>query len=1110
MYHALIRPAFAAPKNLPYRFRICGKRHGWSLPGLRRWPLRRVFLCGLNLCLLFALGRGLEAAEGLSLSVSAPEDTAVITNLSQLAASLSSTNAHIYRDLHLDVLVCAASRPKIGVYVVQDPSGFEVLELETGTEKILPGEQIQVDGRRCLLRQRNFGIQISAAPVVDNDGLHERTTNSDVTLKAGLIPLRLDWFNCLRFAILEVTCREPNGQTQDLSRSIFYRPPSSQGTNLLPGLRAACYEGEGEVYWENVPNFRLLRQTKAGVTTNFDLQFKTRDEMVGLRFTGYFRAPADGTYSFQLHSDDGSLLFLGNPNVTVTRLGTRDVPLANPSIIDRPLDSWQERPWITVAGRIGFVTRQGEGLKFELHSERSSVWVRLADSGDLDPTRLLNSYVRVAGVGSAILTTDGRLVLGQLVAASTNQLTILGQMPGPPGTLSGLPPTLDTALQVQSLRLDDVKRGLPVRIRGIVTSISPPLQHWVSIQDDERGIFIEYESVSNAMPALGQLWEVTGRTAAGSFAPIVEANEMHFLGPGRMPGPVRPNWKELNNGGMDVQWVEFGGLVTGIQTNMLTLLLPEGHLDVVMEGYYRSDLKKFQNAVVRIRGVLFAVWDAATREVRVGQVLMRNASVNVEMPAPVDPFDALIKSPSELYLFDAQATSFQRVKIRGQAIRVENKRIFLMARGLGLQILVAKNMAKDMKAGDLIEAVGYPDINGPTPLLREAIVRRIGVDTLPPPTPLTEEDLTRAGLDSTRVNVAGELLGWHLEPGSMVLEMQSGKHLYFARISPDSAILSLRTGSRLALNGVYVGEGDSQPETGVQSFYLLLNSPADITVLSQPSWWTLRRLLIVVGVLLLVLVFSLLWITQLRRLVEHRTAQLRHETRERERIERQHVLEAERSRIARDLHDDLGSSLTEIGVLANTGQLGQRHGSYLPPIFERIANKAKSLIASLDVIVWAVDPAENSLQSLADYLSGYTGEYFAHTNIRCRFKVPVAFPSITLDGHIRHELFLSVKEALTNVVRHAGATEVEFQMVVVDHALDIVIADNGKGFRQKSESEGHGLDNLSGRLSKLGGRCTVESTVGGGTTVKIHLPLPASGGPKPAGAQGGNPTKYDI
>ncbi len=158
-------------------------------------------------------------------------------------------------------------------------------------------------------------------------------------------------------------------------------------------------------------------------------------------------------------------------------------------------------------------------------------------------------------------------------------------------------------------------------------------------------------------------------------------------------------------------------------------------------------------------------------------------------------------------------------------------------------------------------------------------------------------------------------------------------------------------------------------------------------------------------------------------------------------------------------------------------------------MFQTIASKARSLIAALDVIVWAVDPEDNSLQSLGDYLTGYTEEFFSHTNTSCRFRVPVAFPQITLDGRVRHDLLLAVKETLNNIVRHAEATEVEFYMAVVGGDLEIGIVDNGKGF--ESGEGGHGLKNLSARLLKLGGACTVESSTGGGTTVKILLPLAA-------------------
>jgi len=184
-----------------------------------------------------------------------------------------------------------------------------------------------------------------------------------------------------------------------------------------------------------------------------------------------------------------------------------------------------------------------------------------------------------------------------------------------------------------------------------------------------------------------------------------------------------------------------------------------------------------------------------------------------------------------------------------------------------------------------------------------------------------------------------------------------------------------------------------------------------------------------------------------------------------------------------------------------TGRRPRADDSSAADLFHSIARKARGLIAALDVIVWAVDPEDNSLQSLADYLSGFAGEFLAHSDIACRFKVPVTFPLVTLDGRVRHEVLMAVKETLNNIVRHADASEVEFRMVVENRSLEIAIADNGKGFKGMAERDGHGLKNLSTRLTKLGGTCLVESLAGSGTTVKIRLPLPASNGarPHPAG-----------
>jgi signal transduction histidine kinase len=256
-------------------------------------------------------------------------------------------------------------------------------------------------------------------------------------------------------------------------------------------------------------------------------------------------------------------------------------------------------------------------------------------------------------------------------------------------------------------------------------------------------------------------------------------------------------------------------------------------------------------------------------------------------------------------------------------------------------------------------------------------------------------------------------------------------------------------------------------------------------------WSTLRRMIIVVGVLVGVLLVAMVWITMLRRQVEQRTAQLRVEIQERERAEKMRAIEEERSRIARDLHDDLGSSLTEISLLADAG-LGN------PPLAERALNrfraigaKARALVQALDVIVWLVNPSKDALPFLAGYLGSYAEEYLGASGVGCRLKIPMDMPALRLNAEVRHNLFLAVKEALHNIVRHAHASEVLVTFALREGVLEIAIADNGQGFDPTASVEGNGLANLRQRVAGIGGRCEIQAQPGGGASVRLVLPLPA-------------------
>jgi len=1009
----------------------------------------------------------------------------VIRNLRQLARASDSPQP-ITRDVDLEVTVCAASRPKVGVLIVQDETGVELLQVGDFKRDLHPGDQISIRHESCLLRKREMGVELSAVPVARNDGLHSWSRETgEATLAAGMIPLRVEWFNYWRSFGLDVswgTSNEPPNSVQ--ASNLWHAVLTESGeTNFLRGLQAECYEGT----WQTIPDFNLLEPTKTTLVTNFDLSVRSRDERVGIRFSGFLNVPSDGRYQFAIWSDDGSILFLGDPNVHLVTLGHTNAPTAQLSKLSGDdFNHLDNARWTEVEGRVSFVSQTGEGLKFDLGTDRHVLAVRVADATGLNLSALINARVQVTGIGRTAMTVSQTPVLGKLFAVSAKSIVFVEQPTAP--NEPRVPIT--SVSQVQGLPIEHARQALPVRIRGTVTGATiTTRERWMSFQDDTRGIFVRLSAISNAAPAVGELWEIEGQSAAGDFAPIVDATQATRLGEGLLPPPVKPTWTELLNGSRDVQWAELNGLVTDVHSNSMTLHLPEGRLDVELEGYFEPELKPFLKAVVRIRGVLYAAWDATTREVRVGRVMMRNSAVSVDVPAPADPFDAALRTPRELLLFDAQASAFRPVKVRGQIVYADSTQLFLQTEGTGLRLLPMEKT--DSRPGDLVEVVGYPNIGRLELLLRETLVKKVGEAPLPPAKILSESSLTQGNLNATRVRVDGKLLGWHTEEGGPVLEMQSDAGLFLARIaSGRTTPLALRAGSRLALEGIYVGRGNGQsPSVDSESFELLLNSPADITVLSQPSWWTLPRLLALVGVLLVILIFTVIWNTQLRRLVEQRTNQLQREIRERERVERQHALETERSRIARDLHDDLGSSLTEISVLASTGQLPQRSMDGQLNLFQAIGTRARNLVSALEVIVWAVDPEDNSLQSLADYLTGYTTDFFAHTPTACRFKVPVSCPSITLEGRVRHDLLLAVKEALNNIVRHADATEVEFRLNVTASGLEIDITDNGKGIENGTLGRGHGLKNLSARLEKLGGNCVITPRPSGGTIVKIRLPL---------------------
>lgn len=207
-----------------------------------------------------------------------------------------------------------------------------------------------------------------------------------------------------------------------------------------------------------------------------------------------------------------------------------------------------------------------------------------------------------------------------------------------------------------------------------------------------------------------------------------------------------------------------------------------------------------------------------------------------------------------------------------------------------------------------------------------------------------------------------------------------------------------------------------------------------------------------------------------------------------EQLARQQAVERERARIAKDIHDDLGANLTLIAVL---GDLAKKEKT--AERIEKMASTARESVKSLDEIVWAVNPRNDTLAHLLDYTGQFAVDYLRAAGVRCLLDVPEHAPAREVPTNVRHNVFLVVKEALQNIVKHARATAVWLRINAGGEGLRIVIEDNGQGFASAPQDAlADGLRNMQQRMEEIGGTCRIQSQVGKGTEVILELPWPAS------------------
>lgn len=278
------------------------------------------------------------------------------------------------------------------------------------------------------------------------------------------------------------------------------------------------------------------------------------------------------------------------------------------------------------------------------------------------------------------------------------------------------------------------------------------------------------------------------------------------------------------------------------------------------------------------------------------------------------------------------------------------------------------------------------------------------------------------------------------------------RRVVYGRLPPGDYTFSVRAANNDGLWGTH----DTVLNLRVAPFYY------------ETAWFRALILLAAIGLIIF---------------ISYRLARARYRRRT-EALRREAAVQAERTRIARDMHDQVGASLTQISLLSD---IALAQGSDNPQL-NRLAETAREAVTALDEIVWAVDPKQDRFDSLLEYLAPQITDLAQAANLRCRLDFPAHASDRHLPATFRHHLFLIIREAVNNTIKHARATELKLRITPTATHLTIEITDNGTGFNPATT--GNGLTNMRTRTQELQGTLNIEITTG--TRITVTVPWPKS------------------
>lgn len=780
--------------------------------------------------------------------------------------------------------------------------------------------------------------------------------------------------------------------------------------------------------------------------------------------------------------------------LTVDQVGVhilKQGPLPPPEklVLGQPWRAADNYRWMTTEGRVNFVGADLNAVRFELASDTSQIQVC---APRLDPSvvqRLHGAYLRVEGVCEGVYDENENLMPGRIWVsdrsgiqfingAETNETNVEAAAVGPVDTNS----LARTTPAIQGF----------YTTRGVVTFNDRVFnQDYLVVQEQESAVLVSGGETSDFQKQLkvGELVELGGALHPGKLLPGLAPLVITRLGWHPMPAPIpdSPGFSPaVNRAG---KWCELEGVVHAVNTNgTLSIVGRYGPACLWIGRTPADQLARFTDAKVRGRGVLLAdlIEDPLL-------LIPSRSFVEVEEPAPEKPFEVNTRPISDLAPEVMGASWAHRVKVAGEITYRDARSFFLQDASGGIRVLTSSRPG--VTIGKTVEVLGFPTMKGAARTLADAVVRPAKFDQQIQPKNLDLSEALSAWQNATLVAVTATLLAQKTNGGSQVLELQEQQRVFAATLTDGNGHLpALPPGSRVRVVGV-CDNGTTSPlasEKPVRAQYLaslnlLMRSPSDLTVVSGPPWWTWQRTVALVGTLLTMIAVTLLWVHLLRRRLERqRAAQLAFS---RHVLER---LEDERRRIAVNLHDSLGQILLAIKnqtLLAiqrppNEQELRQR--------LDEISGASSQAIDEVRQITHGLRPYQLDRLGLTQAIRASISRAAGNNSISFATRVEDIDGLFDKDAEIH--VYRIVQEAVTNVVKHSGATEAAVVIKKRAATVSLSIRDNGRGFdaaKPLSDSRGlgYGLSGITERVRILGGTLTIDSRPGQGASLAVEVPM---------------------